>query len=370
VDSRTVRRRRAAVAVGCGLAIGAFAFGVTLGDGEEGSQTAASQLSRSQLAGQRVITGFEGTSPPAEVRRMVREGAVAGVILFADNVPSRAAGRRLIARLQSIPRPRGLRDPLLVMVDQEGGLVKRVSGAPDGSAREMGERGPAFSREQGRRTALNLRNVGVNVNLAPVLDVGRPGGTIAETDRAFGPTPAAVEGTAIPFAEALQAGGVAATGKHFPGFGSARVNTDFAVQRLGISKARLRRVDEAPYRPYIAAGGDLVMLSTAIYTAFSGRPAAFTRSIATTELRGRLGFDGVSITDALESVAVRAFGGAAKAGLAGARAGVDLLLYVDPAAARAGQRALSRGLASHALSRAAFEQSAGRVLRLRHGLSR
>ncbi len=111
-----------------------------------------------------------------------------------------------------------------------------------------------------------------------------------------------------------QAGGVAATGKHFPGFGSARVNTDFAVQRLGISKARLRRVDEAPYRPYIAAGGDLVMLSTAIYPAFSGRPAAFTRSIATGELRGRLGFDGVAITDALESVAVRAFGGAAKAG--------------------------------------------------------
>lgn len=364
-----IRRRRAAVAIGCGVAIGAFAAGVTLGDGSKSDPSLASQLSRPRLAGQRVLTGFPGTRVPAEVRRMVREGAVAGVILFADNIPSRAAGRRLIARLQAIPRPPGLRDPLLVMVDQEGGLVKRVSGAPSVSAREMGERGPAFSRAEGRRTALNLRDVGVNVNLAPVLDVGRPGGTIAETDRAFGSTAAAVEASAIPFAEALQAGGVAAAGKHFPGFGSARVNTDFAVQRLGISRAELRRVDEAPYRGYIAAGGNLVMLSTAIYPAFSGRPAAFTRSIATGELRGRLGFDGVSITDALESVAVRAFGGAAKAALAGAGAGVDLLLYVDPGAARAGHRALSRGLASHALSRADFEQSATRVLRLRHGLS-
>jgi beta-N-acetylhexosaminidase len=365
----TIRRRRAAVAIGCGLAIGAFAVGVTLGDGSKSDPSLASRLSRPQLAGQRVVTGFPGTRPPAEVRRMVREGAVAGVILFAENIPTRAAGRRLIARLQAIPRPPGLRDPLLVMVDQEGGLVKRASGAPNASARQMGERGATFSREQGRRTALNLRNLGVNVDLAPVVDVGRPGGTIAETDRAFGSTAAAVEASAVPFAEALQAGGVAATGKHFPGFGSARVNTDFAVQRLGISRAELRRVDEAPYRGYIAAGGDLVMLSTAIYPAFSGRPAAFTRSIATGELRGRLGFDGVSITDALESVAVRAFGGAAKAGLAGAGAGTDLLLYTDPGAARATHRALTRSLASHALSRAGFEQSATRVLRLRHGLS-
>ena len=299
---------------------------------------------------------------------MIREGAVAGVILFADNLTSRAGGRRLIAGLQAIPRSPGLRDPLLVMVDQEGGLVKRLSGAPNASARGMGERGAAYSREQGRRTALNLRDVGVNVDLAPVLDVGRRGGNIAETDRAFGSTSAAVESTAVPFAEALENAGAAATGKHFPGFGSAPVNTDFAVQHLDISKAELRRVDEAPYDRFIAAGGDLVMLSTAIYPAFSERPAAFTRSLATGELRGRLGFGGVSITDALESVAVRAFGGAARAGLAGARAGVDLLLYADPEAAAQGHRALSRGLAAGSLSRAAFEGSATRVLRLRRRL--
>ena len=123
---------------------------------------------------------------------MIRDGRVAGVILFAANLPSRASGRRLIAELQSIHRPAGLRDPLLIMVDQEGGLVKRIDGAPAVSAAQMGARGSGFSSEQGRRTAANLRDVGVNVDLAPVLDVARPGGDIAETERGFGSTPARV----------------------------------------------------------------------------------------------------------------------------------------------------------------------------------
>ncbi len=187
--------------------------------------------------------------------------------------------------------------------------MKRVSGAPNASAQKMGARGAAFSREQGRLTARNLRDLGINVDLAPVLDVARPGGVIAATERGFGAGVQRVAATAVPFAQALQQGGVAATGKHFPGFGAATENTDFAVQRIHLSKARLRAVDEAPYRAYIGAGGKLVMLSTAIYPALSPLPAAFSPQIATGELRDRLGFEGVSITDALETVAVRSYGG-------------------------------------------------------------
>jgi beta-N-acetylhexosaminidase len=234
----------------------------------------------------------------------------------------------------------------------------------------MGARGPAFSRDQGRRTGANLRNLGANVDLAPVLDVARPGGTIADTERGFGSTAARVAATAVPFAEGLQAEGVAATAKHFPGLGSARLNTDFAVQRIGLSKSALRSVDEAPYRRFIAGGGELVMLGTAIYPAFSEQPAAFTRAIASGELRTRLGFKGVSITDALETVAVRDFGGPARAGRAAARAGVDLLLFTDPGAAADAGRALLRGLRAGSMSRASFERSVGRVLRLRHRLGR
>jgi beta-N-acetylhexosaminidase len=351
-----------------GLAMAAFVFGVALGENTEPAPSAASRLKLRQLAGQRVVVGFPGTQTPPAVVQMIREGDVAGVILFAENLPSRSAGRRLIGSLQAIPRPPGLRDPLLVMVDQEGGEVKRLGGAPTASAREMGSLGAAFSREQGGRTAANLRNAGINVDLAPVLDVARPGGTIAETERGFGSTPAQVATTAVPFAQALQAGGVAATAKHFPGLGSARLNTDFAVQRIGLSKAELRRVDESPYRRFIATGGEMVMLGTAIYPAFSPKPAAFARPIATGELRSRLGFEGVSITDALGSVAVRDFGGPAKAALAAAGAGVDLLLFTDYQAGSSAQGALLRRLRGVPLARALFETSVSRVLRLRHRL--
>ncbi len=209
----------------------------------------------------------------------------------------------------------------------------------------------------------------MNVDLAPVLDVARPGGTIASTERGFGSSAAAVEATAVPFAAGLQDLGVAATAKHFPGLGAAAENTDFAVQRIDLPKRTLRAVDERPYRGFIAAGGKLVMLSTAIYPAFSPRPAAFARPIATGELRRRLGFDGVSITDALESAAVSDFGGPAAAARAATAAGTDLLLFTDYRAAIAAERALRVVLRSTPAARAAFETSAGRVLRLRHALS-
>ncbi len=306
---------------------------------------------------------------PAPLRRMIRHGELAGVILFEANLPNRAAARRLSAEIESIRRPAGLRDPLLVMVDQEGGLVKRLSGAPSASAAQMGRSGAEFSRRQGRATAANLRSAGINVDLAPVLDVARPGGTIAETERGFGSSPAQVTATALPFAQGLGAGGIATTAKHFPGLGAAAENTDFAVQRINLPKRTLRAVDEQPYRDYVAQGGELVMLSTAIYPAFSSRPAAFARQIATGELRGRIGFHGVSITDALESVAVRSFGGPAEAATAAVEAGTDLLLFADYRAAASAHEAMLRGLRARGLQRPAFEASAGRVLRLRHRLS-
>ena len=366
-----MRRRRLALGTLAGLAAGAFALGVALGDGRapkiEPADPAATLAPR-LLAGERIVAGLRGTEVSPRLRAAVRSGELAGVVLFAANFPSRAAGRKLIARLQAIHRPPALRDPLLILVDQEGGEVKRVSGAPDASAREMGNRGAAFSSEQGRLTARNLRDLGINVDLAPVLDVARPGGVIAETKRGFGASAGKVTETAIPFAEALQRGGVAATAKHFPGFGSAPENTDFAVQRIGLSKARLRAIDEVPFAAFAAAGGDLVMLSTAIYPALSPLPAAFSPQIATAELRRRLGFRGVSITDALETVAVENYGGPAKAGLAAVRAGTDLLLYPDLSGAQAASRALVAKLRAGKLNRKEFEASVQRVLDLRASL--
>jgi beta-N-acetylhexosaminidase len=365
MERALVRRRGLALVALAVLAAGAFALGAGLGGGEPGRhRDPIASLSPGKLAGERIVVGLPGTAVPSRLRGDIRAGRVAGVVLFAANFPTGDAGARLIARLQAIPRPPHLRQPLLVMVDQEGGEVERVSGAPVASAAGMGARGAGFSRRQGKATAATLRRLGVNVDLAPVLDLALPGGVIAATERSFGQAPAGVISTAVPFAEGLQSGGVAATGKHFPGFGSATENTDFAGQRLTLSAAALRR-SEAPFAAFVRAGGRLVMLSTAVYPSLSPLPAALSRAVATAQLRRRLGFGGVSITDSLDSAAVSEFGGPAKVGAAAARAGTDLLLFTALGPAEAAWRAMVAGLRSGRLGRPGFVVSARRVLSLR-----
>jgi beta-N-acetylhexosaminidase len=374
---RAVRRRRRAAAgtLSC-LAILAFVLGLTLGKGPTAtSERTASHgapisiLSPGRLAGERIVVGLSGTTVAPELRQAIRHGDLAGVVLYAGNFPSRAAGRRLIGRLQAIPRPPGLRDPLLILLDQEGGLVKRLDGPPSVSALVMGERGPVFSRREGRRTGANLRGVGVNVDIAPVLDVARPGSSIAADYRGFGSTAPKVTAGGVAFAEGLQQAGVAATAKHFPGLGAAGADTDVEVGRIELSKARLRRIDEAPYAAYSRSGGEMVMVSTAIYPAFSDAPAAFSQALVSGELRERLGYEGVAMTDALNTVAVSAFGGPAKSGLAAARAGCDLLLFTELAPAEVARRALIRELRSGSLDASEFEAAAQRVVDLRAKLA-
>jgi beta-N-acetylhexosaminidase len=209
--------------------------------------------------------------------------------------------------------------------------------------------------------------MGVNVDLAPVLDLGRPGRAIEQEGRTFAGTPAAVSEIGVGFARGLAAGGAAATAKHFPGLGAARVNTDSAVQKIRLPAAKLRAADERPFASFVQAGGAMVMLSTAIYPALSGKPAALSRAVATGELRDRLGFQGVSISDSLGSVAAQAVGGPAKTALAAARAGTDLLLFTDLGDAARAERALARGLGDGSLDRTAFQASVDRVLALRSG---
>jgi beta-N-acetylhexosaminidase len=326
-----------------------------------------SGMTDGQLAGARVITGFPGHHPPKALRRMISAGQVSGVILFDGNVGSVRSVRRLTSELQAIPRPPSMTQPLLVTVDQEGGLVRRLPGPPKPSAQVTGARGAEFAERLGRATGASLKSMGVNVDLAPVLDLGRPGRAIEGEGRTFARTPAAVSEIGVGFARGLAAGGVAATAKHFPGLGDARINTDNAVQKIRLPAAKLRNADEQPYTSFIQSGGAMVMLSTAIYPALSGKPAALSRAVATGELRDRLDFQGVSISDSLGSVSARAVGGPAKTALAAARAGTDLVLFTDLGDAARAQRALARGLGNGSLDRAGFQASVDRVLALRSG---
>jgi beta-N-acetylhexosaminidase len=292
------------------------------------------------------------------------------VILFDDNVRSRGQVRRLSASIQATDRPQALRDPVLISVDQEGGQVKRLPGPPKFSAEAMGARGAGTARSQGAATGASLRSMGVNLDLAPVLDVARPSGFIAEQDRGFSAKPGRVASAAVAFAEGLEGANVAATAKHFPGLGSTSANTDLRPASIPLSAKALRSIDERPYEAYVQAGARLVMVSSARYPGLGGPslPASQSRKIATGELRNRLGFEGVSITDSLEAPGARAGASPAKVAVRAAAAGSDILLYVHCDAGVRAARALRRALGSGKLDRARFEASVDRILTLRASL--
>ncbi len=334
------------------------------------------RLTTAQLVGQRLVASFRGTAtPPAALVSRIRRGELAGVVLFAENASTLAQARRLTRRLQAIRRPAVLRDlPLLIMVDQEGGLVRRLADAPPRrgalAAARAGDAGAVEA--EGRRTGQALRRAGISVNLAPVADVPRPGSAMLREQRTYGTTGTQVRRYAPRFARGLVRGGVQATVKHFPGFGAATVNTDDAPATIRLSRGQLRRVDERAARNVIAAGAGLVMLSNAIYPALDpSRPATLSRAIATTELRERAGFGGVSITDDLEADALRRYGDAGALAVGSARAGADLLILGRSAAAtEAAARGLEAAARDGRLDRAGLEASAARVLALRRAAAR
>ncbi len=336
---------------------------------------AVERLTDAQLAGQRLIASFRGTAtPPPALLQRIRRGEVAGVILFSENAETVAEARRLTRRLQRIPRPAAVPQPLLVMVDQEGGLVRRLRDAPPrGSAVEQAAGGERAIRAGGRASGRALRRAGVNVNLAPVADVPRGNSAMRREGRTYGTTAPQVGTFAAAFARGLRDARVHATVKHFPGFGAASVNTDDAPAVIDLPARTLRTVDAATFRFATRPGAArLVMLANATYPALDReRPATLSRAIATTELRDRLGFTGVSVTDDLQADALRPFGDPGGIAVASAAAGADLLIHGRTyAATEEAASALRRALRAGRLPRAQARAAAARVLALRAGVPR
>jgi beta-N-acetylhexosaminidase len=331
------------------------------------AQAPPPDLTLRQAVGQRMLFAYDGLQPPADLRRRIARGEAAGVILFARNVRSAGQVRAVTRSLQAISRPAGLRAPLIVAVDQEGGPVRRIPGSPARAAAEAGS--AAQAGDDGRAAASTLRGAGVNLNLAPVADVARPGAALVRERRTYGASAAAVAERAGAFAAALQAGGVEATAKHYPGFGAASVNTDNAPARITTPLATLRSVDARPFAQLVDAGVGAVMFSTAVYPALDERPAAFS-SRWVGELRGRLGFGGVTISDDLATPAVARFGSLGRRAVLAARAGIDLPLFVP--SYRVGTQAAAGMLdaaRNRRLDAAALRAGAQRVLALRAKLS-
>jgi beta-N-acetylhexosaminidase len=336
-------------------------------------------LSSAQLAGQRVIYSYQGLTPPAGLLDLIRHGEAAGVIFFGGNIASTAQIAGVISefdRANASPDNPLRARPLLLMTDQEGGAVRRLPGAPLLSEKQIGASADprAEATNAGTGAGQTLAGVGMNVNLAPVLDVYRvPGDFDDQFGRSYSSDPGTVSALGADFITAQQAVGVAATAKHFPGLGAATGSQDTDEQpvTLYVSRDDLRSIDEYPFRAAIASGVKLVMASWAVYPALDPTwPAGLSSAIIGGELRQRLGFTGVTITDALEAGALQAFGTTGQRATLAARAGMDLILCSGQNLDEGEQArlALQEGLNNGSLNRAAFTAAVERIVSLRSSL--
>lgn len=273
--------------------------------------------------GQTIVARFYGTRPSRQFLVRIEAGEIGGVILYGENtIGGLVSVRDLNERLQQAAS-RGDNPPLLIMTDQEGGTVKRLPGPPATAASEMAS--GTIAHRQGIETGRLLRSVGVNVDLAPVVDVEQAGGSSFLGTRSFGSDPGLVAADACAFADGLASQGIAYTLKHFPGLGLARTSTDVGPVSVNVQAEVLR----ADYRPYLECGSNplsLVMIDSASYPSLSGPlPAVISPEIYRRELPIAIGGDPpLTISDNLEAPALTSFpspGGRAIA------AGLDLALY-------------------------------------------
>ncbi len=237
---------------------------------------AADPIPIDEAVGQMIVTRYHGETPTPSVLRALREGQAGGVILFADNVPSSAVTRRAVRQLIRAA-VQGDRPRPLILVDQEGGDVKRLRQLPpDVSAAEVGASPSPYARalREGRKTGRALRRLGIDVDLAPVADVPDRASTFLGT-RSYSRSPETVARAACGFAEGLQEERVSAALKHFPGLGRAVGNTDLEPVTIDATAAEL----EADLRSYERCGGDVdfVMLSSAAYPSLGIRRPAVSR---------------------------------------------------------------------------------------------
>jgi beta-N-acetylhexosaminidase len=238
----------------------------------------AAGLTSQQLAGQRVIFSYSGLIPPSALLQQISAGQAAGVIFFGGNISSESRITGVIQQLRQAQQQSPVASPLLLMTDQEGGLVRRLPGAPTMSEKQIGaSSNPASAASSaGTGAGQNLAGVGMNVNLAPVLDVYyKSGNFIDQFQRSYSNNASVVTSCGQAFITAQQQTGVAATAKHFPGLGSATKsqNTGTGPVTLKVSLSGLRSKDEVPYPAAIAAGVKLIMASWAVYPALdTGHP--------------------------------------------------------------------------------------------------
>lgn len=283
-------------------------------------------LSLEEKVGQMMMAGCEGTRPPRHILRWLAEGRIGGVYLFARNIESPAQVKRLVDDCR-----RAAKHPILVGIDQEGGIVARLregfSQSPGAMA--LGAAGEGRLAENvAWMMGHELAALGINWNLAPVADIAHQPDNPSVSTRSFGRDKNLVSEMVCAQIRAFQRAGVAATVKHFPGLGNTVIDTHDALARVAGALEYLYQEDLVPFQAAIRDDVACVMLTHVMYAALDREnPATLSPRIVNGLLRDGLGYRGAVCTDCMEMKAITdGFGAGASAVLA-VEAGIDMLLF-------------------------------------------
>ncbi|WP_392423700.1 glycoside hydrolase family 3 N-terminal domain-containing protein [Barrientosiimonas humi] len=283
----------------------------------------AAELRR--LAHRVVMPGFDGTSAPAWVRTAAAEG-LGGVCLFGHNVQTPEQLRALTDELHAA-------GPLLVAVDEEGGIVSRlgaIGGSQHVGAAALGMAGdPDLTRQVAAAIGTDLAAAGIDLDLAPVVDVSSDPDNPVIGVRAFGTEPSVVAEHARAYVEGLREARILSCAKHFPGHGDTRVDSHVGLPRIDVDLETLRARDLVPFAAAVEAGVDVVMTAHIVFPALDERPATLSRTVLRL-LREDLGFTGLITSDAMDMRAIVDSVGLAPGCVAALDAGVDLVGLGNP----------------------------------------
>lgn len=356
-----------------GLALTFLATGAACAGPWVGMRLASLDLS--QKAAQVLLIGVEGSGKPsAETLALLESMPVGGVVLFGLNLPVSPEEAGLFTAALQDAAARGAADrsqeaiPLVVAVDHEGGSVFRFKG--EGITRvpppsEVGLRGERFAFLLGHAAGAELRDLGFNMALAPVVEVLTDENKRFLGSRSYGREASKVDAVAGAYIRGIQAEGVAAVAKHFPG--NSGEDPHLVLPEIDVSKA----VYERDYLPRFASAignrVSSVMLSHVVLRAVDpDRPASLSLPVVSGELRGRLGFKGVAITDDLGMKALSSVSSPERSAVAALASGADLLMLVDMRAAPRVRDAIVAAVREGRLPPARLDEAAARVLELKY----
>ena len=261
-------------------------------------------FSNDQLAGQRLMVGFNGTRFNEDLKFLINRLKVGGVILFAGNLESPDQIKDMCHTIQdyaqSCEQP-----PLFIAVDQEGGPVARLKAPFTQFAGNPHMKNIEDAVRFAEITAAELNQVGINMNMAPVMDISPEGSNSIMAKRAFGGNPTLVSRLGVSVIEHLQQNKIMAVAKHFPGIGRTTLDSHMDLPILHDDLSTIEQFDLIPFEAGIQCGVCGVMLSHIFYTKLDPQwPASLSPKIAKDFLRHRMGFDGLVLTDDLDMGAI------------------------------------------------------------------